>query len=286
MATTAQLLKVYRELERKIAEIDIRQGGPQGPRGIQGPKGRKGERGPAGPKGDAGAAGKQGPKGETGPKGATGPAGRDGRNGKDGKDGLPGPRGPAGDNGSHGRDGEDGVGISNVEIDFDGHLTVYLTDGTEIDAGLISNAVDGDTIVYTGGSGGSSSGSGGGGESGVHNDTTGKQGGTNGEYYHLTAAEHATLLGWIQNDAAVPAGGLTGQVLNKRSNADGDVVWTTLDLSDLTHNELTGRDEEDCHAIDNITGLRTALDTRTRTFFQPTEPSQGESYPGDIWVKE
>ena len=161
MASSQQLLKVYKELERRIAEIDVRQGGPIGPRGPVGPKGRKGEKGSAGPKGEQGLTGKQGPQG------ATGPAGKAGKDGKDGKMGPQGPQGPAGRDGSngldgnHGRDGVDGVSVQDVQIDFDGHLTLYMSDGTVIDAGVIENR-DGDTIVYSGGGYGGGGGGGGG----------------------------------------------------------------------------------------------------------------------------
>ena len=235
MASSQQLLKVYKELERRIAEIDVRQGGPIGPRGPVGPKGRKGEKGSAGPKGEQGLTGKQGPQG------ATGPAGKAGKDGKDGKMGPQGPQGPAGRDGSngldgnHGRDGVDGVSVQDVQIDFDGHLTLYMSDGTVIDAGVIENR-DGDTIVYSGGGyGGGGSGGGGddpdfagagtrgyvpdpsveqnwflrddgtwadvsgGGATPPHNQLTGLQGGTTDEYYHLTEAEHAQLVDWVNN---------------------------------------------------------------------------------------
>ena len=124
----------------------------------------------------------------------SGPSGRDGVAGRDGTDGL---------HGAPGRDGVDGVSVTNVEIDFDGRLTVQLSDGTEIDAGLIENN-NGDTIVYTGGSGG---GSGGGSFDGVHADLQGLQGGQAGEYYHLTATEWTTLVDWVVNGAP---GGVPG----------------------------------------------------------------------------
>ena len=187
MATTAQLLAVYRELEKKIGEIDLRQGGPSGPRGAIGPKGRKGEKGP---KGDIGAKGPQGPagqKGDIGLQGPQGPSGRDGQNGSDGTDGVPGLAG------AHGRDGTDGVGISNAYIDIDGNLTVCLTDGNEIDCGTVVSEDTGvNTIVR-------SSGGGTGGGVSVHNELAGIQGGTTDEYYHLTAAEWTQVVDWVAN---------------------------------------------------------------------------------------
>ena len=143
MASSQQLLKVYKELERRIAEIDVRQGGPIGPRGPVGPKGRKGEKGSAGPKGEQGLTGKQGPQGNTGP------AGKNGTDGKDGKMGPMGPQGPSGRDGRDGadgvpgREGQDGVGIQDAQIDFDGHLTLSMTDGSVIDAGYIGTDKEG-----------------------------------------------------------------------------------------------------------------------------------------------
>lgn len=69
--------------------------------------------------------------------------GAPGRDGKDGKDGAPGPMGPAGRNGKDGVDGKDGidgkdgVGVVDAKIEFDGSLVITLSDGNEIDAGLI-----------------------------------------------------------------------------------------------------------------------------------------------------
>ena len=67
----------------------------------------------------------QGPKGEKGDKGADGAQGRDGRAGKDGKDG---------------RDGVDGVSVVDARVDFDGSLTIVLSDGTEINAGEVMSS--------------------------------------------------------------------------------------------------------------------------------------------------
>ena len=66
--------------------------------------------------------GKDGKDGEQGPQGPKGDAGRDGINGKDGKDG---------------RDGLDGVSVVDARIDFDGSLTIVLSNGTEINAGEV-----------------------------------------------------------------------------------------------------------------------------------------------------
>lgn len=69
--------------------------------------------------------------------------GRDGRDGKDGKDGRPGrdgSQGPKGTDGLHGRDGQDGqdgVSVTDAHIDFDGSLTITLSNGREINVGEV-----------------------------------------------------------------------------------------------------------------------------------------------------
>ena len=82
-------------------------------------------------KGDKGADGAKGAKGADGAKGAKGADGAKGNNG----DSVKGDR------------GEDGVGIENVDIDFDGNLTVTLTDGNQIDAGSITPLKDRDVYI-------------------------------------------------------------------------------------------------------------------------------------------
>jgi len=71
---------------------------------------------------------------------SNGKDGKDGRNGKDGapgRDGKDGATGPAGTNGVDGADGTDGVSVSSAFIDFDGSLTIVLSNGTEINAGEV-----------------------------------------------------------------------------------------------------------------------------------------------------
>lgn len=63
-----------------------------------------------------------------------------GADGKDGKDGAPGAAGKDGANGKDGKDGAtgaDGIGIKSAVIDVRGHLIITLTDGREIDAGVV-----------------------------------------------------------------------------------------------------------------------------------------------------
>lgn len=101
-----------------------------------------------------------------GPPGPPGPSGKDGKDGKDGKT-IQGPQGPQGPPGKDGVDGEpgsdgaDGVSIVDVRLDFDNSLIVELSNGEEINVGVIgSTSTDGDTVINItrGGSGGSLSG--------------------------------------------------------------------------------------------------------------------------------
>lgn len=78
--------------------------------------------------------GSQGPQGPTGPQGATGPMG------PKGLDGVPGPVGPKGEpgpRGDEGPQGSEGISVVDAEIDFDNHLVLELSDGSEIDCGAI-----------------------------------------------------------------------------------------------------------------------------------------------------
>jgi hypothetical protein len=71
---------------------------------------------------------------------SNGKDGKDGRNGKDGapgRDGKDGTTGPAGANGTDGADGTDGVSVTSAFVDFDGSLTIVLSNGTEINAGEV-----------------------------------------------------------------------------------------------------------------------------------------------------
>lgn len=71
---------------------------------------------------------------------SNGQDGKDGRNGKDGapgRDGKDGATGLMGANGVDGADGADGVSVASAFIDFDGSLTVVLSNGTEINAGEV-----------------------------------------------------------------------------------------------------------------------------------------------------
>lgn len=247
------MLALFQELEKRIAAIDIRQGGPQGPIGKTGPKGLtgpKGDKGDKGEKGDKGDPGRPGAKGEQGPKGPQGPAGRDGARGPAGPKGEPGV-GVQGPVGPQGERGVDGVSIVDLQCDMDGRFTAYFSDGSEVDVGTL-HSPDGQTIIYSSGGGGGGSGTdpdfAGAGTRGYvpdpgveqgyvlsdsgawisvasagtppHNDLQGLQGGTAGQYYHLTQAEYTTIVDWILN-------GIPGQV---DSVVGGDFI--TVDSTD------------------------------------------------------
>lgn len=116
-----KLYKKIEELKAELATVE-KQIGPQGEMGPQGPKGEQGERG------------------------------RDGVDGKDGRDGV---------DGKDGRDGTDGTSITDVDVDFDNHLRVSLSDGSVIDAGEINAVIAEDAvtkIIGMGGGGGSGNG--------------------------------------------------------------------------------------------------------------------------------
>lgn len=72
-----------------------------------------------------------------GPPGVPGKDGKPGKDGQDGKQGPPGEPGLPGKDGEPGVDGQDGISVLDASIDLDGHLTIKLSDGREIDAGEI-----------------------------------------------------------------------------------------------------------------------------------------------------
>lgn len=114
-----KLYKKIEELKAELATVE-KQIGPQGDMGPQGPKGEQGERG------------------------------RDGVDGKDGRDGV---------DGKDGRNGTDGTSITDVDVDFDNHLRVSLSDGSVIDAGEINAVIAEDAVTKIIGMGGGGSGS-------------------------------------------------------------------------------------------------------------------------------
>lgn len=144
-------LSLFKKLEKQIRNVDLRQGGPRGPKGRKGDKGPQGDRGPEGPKGPSGTQGPKGPVGASGASGATGAKGARGEVGPRGERGLEGLSGPQGPIGEQGPKGDTGISITDVDVGFDGHLRCQLSDGTEIDAGVISQTSEGDIIYNAGG---------------------------------------------------------------------------------------------------------------------------------------
>lgn len=74
----------------------------------------------------------------------------------------------------------------------------------------------------------------------------------------LRNLETVNLYGGVGGNE-LPSGGKKGQVLVKSTNKTGDVKWVDNPVV-KEHNNLTGRDAEDCHPISSITGLETALE--------------------------
>jgi hypothetical protein len=151
----------------------------------------KGDQGLIGPTGKEGP---QGPQGDRGPQGSTGPQGPKGDTGAKGDKGDTGPQGETGPKGNDGKDGtagNNGVSIRDVYVDpDDGDLYVELTNSRLINAGHVKGE-DGKP-----------------GKDGRNGFTGGGSSSTGG--------------------ASLPAGGSTGQVLAKASNADQDVSWQTV----------------------------------------------------------
>lgn len=85
-------------------------------KGADGAPGAQGEKGEKGDKGDSGDPGSQGPQGERGEKG------------------------DKGDKGDQGERGEQGRGIDHMQINSEGHLIAYYTDGTSEDCGSVNGS--------------------------------------------------------------------------------------------------------------------------------------------------
>ena len=114
LSNDVKLLAVYDQLEKQIKALQLKHGvdGTNGADGIS-IKGDQGDRGHDG-------------------------IGHDGKQGARGADG------------SNGSNGNDGVSITDASIDFDNHLVIKLSDGTEIDAGEIKGGLGGDKYFRSG----------------------------------------------------------------------------------------------------------------------------------------
>lgn len=148
--------------------LNLAQGGVWIVRGLDGANGQNGTDGANGADGEDGEDGKNGEDGLDG-KSAYELALEDGFvgslhewllslavRGGDGEDGKDGQNGTDGEDGKDGTNGKDGVGVADVHVSSDGRLIVTLTDGTLLDAGVISGGgadlgepdADGFTPVY------------------------------------------------------------------------------------------------------------------------------------------
>lgn len=196
--------------------------GPAGPAGPAGPEGPRGEQGERGEKGETGAQGPEGPKGETG---NTGPAGPQGPEGPEGQPGEVGPEGPMGPQGPAGPQGETGpVGPQGPQGE-NGPTGATGPQGETGPAG--PQGPKGDT-----GETGAQGPQGETGPQGPKGDTgeTGPQGpqgetGAQGPAGPQGETGPQGPQGPKGEDASLPSGGTTGQVLTKKSDADGDVEW-------------------------------------------------------------
>ena len=110
MKADLKLIAFHHDLVKRINSVSEKDIGPKGDKGVDGKDGIDGKDG------------KDGKVGKIGTTGLPGSDGNDGKDGKDGTDGVP---------------GTDGVSVVDVVIDIDGHLTVTLSDGNEIDAGSL-----------------------------------------------------------------------------------------------------------------------------------------------------
>ena len=138
MVDDVLLLDVFKELERRIADVELRDTGPAGDSGDKGDKGDSGEKGDSGNKGEPG---------------------------KKGLDGIPPtarelalmiePLIPLPVKGDDGEAGKDAPYIVSVVVDFDQHLVITMSDGEEHDAGqIIEWDENGKTIIHTNNGGG------------------------------------------------------------------------------------------------------------------------------------
>lgn len=190
--------------------------GPQGPQGERGLKGDKGDTGPQGVKGDAGATGAQGP---AGPQGAVGPQGPAGSTGSTGPQGDTGPAGPTGNTGPAGATGA--TGPAGASLNFRGAwatATPYALLDVVRNNGTSYRCVGAHTSASTDEPG-----------VGVNSSTywsiLAKKGDTGATGSTGPAGADGTDGVDGADGVGVPAGGTTGQVLAKNSNADHDTEW-------------------------------------------------------------
>ena len=116
-------------------------------------------------------------------------------------------------------------------VDYD-TVIYYDSSGTSLSANTFPDAINELNIKLDSLSGASS----------IHNDLQGLQGGTSGEYYHLTNDEYDVVVTISNGDGLVPPGGNINQVLVKTSTIDYDYEWmdnTGSGIGDTPNNGLT-----------------------------------------------
>jgi len=168
--------------------------------------------GPVGPKGE---------QGDRGPAGIDGKDGRDGLNGSDGKDGK---------DGVDGDDGKDGVSVIDANIAADNSLVLTLSDGSEIDAGVIDTGLGGTSYVNLGRAPAAGGGGGGGAVDSVNGLT-----GTVVLTASSVGAEPANAT--ILKSAAI---GVTVQGYNANTVVDASYVHTDNNYTTTEKTKLSG----------------------------------------------
>lgn len=261
---------VVTEVSATLVEVVTR--GPVGPAGPAGPVGPQGLTGPAGPQGltgqtgltgATGPAGPQGLQGETGlagATGATGPMGPAGQQGLQGLTGATGPQGPIGETGPAGSTGQSAY-QSAVAAGFVGTEVAWLLSlvGATGAQGPQGN------VGATGPSGPTGA-TGRGISTVVRTSGTGAPGTT--DTYTITYSDATTSTFGVYNGANGVNGAGVGDMLTSAydTNADGKV--NAADAADavpwagVTGKPATFAPSTHAHAITDVTGLQTALDSK------------------------
>lgn len=234
--------------------------GPVGPQGLTGPAGPQGLTGQTGLTGATGPAGPQGLQGETGlagATGATGPMGPAGQQGLQGLTGATGPQGPIGETGPAGSTGQSAY-QSAVAAGFVGTEVAWLLSlvGATGAQGPQGNVGATGTSGPTGATGRGIA-------SVVRTSGTGAPGTT--DTYTITYSD-ATASAFSVYNGANGAG--VGDMLTSAydTNADGKVnaadVADAVPWSGVTGKPATFAPSTHAHAITDVTGLQTALDSK------------------------
>ncbi len=234
--------------------------GPVGPQGLTGPAGPQGLTGQTGLTGATGPAGPQGLQGETGLAGATGamgPVGPAGQQGLQGLTGVTGPQGPIGETGPAGSTGQSAY-QSAVAAGFVGTEVAWLLSLV----GATGAQGPQGSVGATGPSGPTGA-TGRGIASVVRTSGTGAPGTT--DTYTITYSDATTSTFGVYNGAD---GSGSGDMLRSAydTNADGKVnaadAADAVPWSGVTGKPATFAPSTHAHAITDVTGLQTALDSK------------------------